>query len=84
MALIDDLNQAVARIEGAVNNIVDALNAGTIAAAVTLGYFDFRHPDLGWRAERPKLARWYETQASRPAMLATAPPEASPSKQSPW
>ena len=29
MALIDDLNQAVARIEGAVNNIVDALNAGT-------------------------------------------------------
>ena len=63
------------RLEADVASL-DALNAGTIAAAVTLGYFDFRHPDLGWRAERPKLARWYESQTSRPAMLATAPPEA--------
>jgi len=54
----------------------EGLDAGTIATGATLGYLDFRHPDLGWRAERPKLSRWFEGFAARPSMLSTTPPPA--------
>ena len=49
------------------------LDIGCIAAGCALGYLDFRYPDLGWRAERPALASWYEGFAARPAMQATEP-----------
>jgi len=32
------------------------MTAARIAAACTLGYMDFRFPDLGWRETCPKLA----------------------------
>jgi len=48
---------------------------GTIAVACALGYLDFRFADEPWRANRPKLAKWYEDHwAKRPSMIATAPP----------
>ena len=59
------------------NNWADELgsiNAGTIAVAVVLAYFDFRYPDLGWRDKRPKLAAFYENFAKRSSMTATRPP----------
>jgi len=47
-----------------------------IAAACALGYLDFRFPEHGWRASRPKLAAWYDDDwAKRPAMTATVPHE---------
>ncbi len=51
-----------------------AADIGTIALAVGLGYLDFRHPERAWRPGRPRLARWYETFAARPSMVATRPP----------
>jgi len=50
------------------------VNAGSIAAAVVLAYFDFRYDDLGWRDTRPKLAAFYEGFAARPSMTTTQPP----------
>jgi len=45
-----------------------------IAAACALGYLDFRFPEHGWRASRPKLAAWYDDDwAKRPAMTSTVP-----------
>lgn len=54
----------------------DAVDIGTIAMAVGLGYLDFRHPGRPWRPGRPRLARWYEAFAARPSMGATKPPAA--------
>ena len=52
-----------------------SINAGTIAVAVVLAYFDFRYADLGWRDNRPKLAAFYEGFAKRSSMTATQAPE---------
>lgn len=48
------------------------MTAARIAAACTLGYMDFRFPDLDWRETCPKLAAWYAEFAATPAMVATA------------
>jgi glutathione S-transferase len=47
---------------------------GTVTAACTLGYLDFRFPNDGWRRRHPKLAAWYRTVEASPAMQATKPP----------
>ena len=47
---------------------------GALAVAAMLGYLDLRFPDLDWRAERPGLASWLETAATRPGFAETAPP----------
>lgn len=48
------------------------VNAGAIAAAVTLSYIDFRMGDFGWRNGRPKLAAWHEGFTQRDSMVKTA------------
>jgi glutathione S-transferase len=50
--------------------------AGHIAVGCALGYLDFRHADRNWREDHPGLARWEAEFATRPAMMATRPPEA--------
>jgi glutathione S-transferase len=47
---------------------------GTITAACTLGYLDFRFPNDGWRTRHPKLAEWYKGIEALPSMQATRPP----------
>ncbi|MCW5773371.1 MAG: glutathione S-transferase [Rhodospirillaceae bacterium] len=54
-------------------HLPEAVDIGTIAAAVTLGYLDFRLPNLDWRRARPALGSWYEEFAARPGMQATRP-----------
>lgn len=51
----------------------DGFNAGSIAAACTLGYLDFRFPDKNWRADHPGLAAWFAEISRRPSMQATVP-----------
>lgn len=43
---------------------------GTIAVAAALTYIDFRHGDLGWRDNHPKLAEWFGRFSARPSMSA--------------
>ncbi len=51
-----------------------ALDIGSISVACALGYLDFRFSADDWRANRPKLAGWYEVIAAEPALVRTAPP----------
>src|SRR5690606_9944082 len=51
----------------------DDPHRGRAAAGCLLGYLDFRHPDIGWRTDRPALAAWYERFAERASMRATVP-----------
>lgn len=49
---------------------------GEISIACALGYLDFRHGALNWRAKRPKLAAWFAAFEKRPSMVETHPGEA--------
>lgn len=49
------------------------VDIGVIAAGSLCGYLDFRFPDFNWRADRPKLAAWFESFSKRPSMAKTAP-----------
>jgi glutathione S-transferase len=53
-----------------------AVGIGHVAIAVSLGYLDFRFPDLGWRDGRAKLAAWHATFAQRPSYRSTVPVDA--------
>ncbi len=45
-----------------------------IALGVTLGYLDFRFPEIAWRADYSNLARYYEKLVTRPSFVDTTPP----------
>ncbi len=47
------------------------VTAGAIAVGAAVSYMDFRHSDLDWRKDHPKLAAWFEAFTARPAMQAT-------------
>lgn len=51
----------------------DSPDLGDLAIAVGLSYVDFRLPEIGWRAESPKLAAWLDAMSARPSMRSTAP-----------
>lgn len=55
----------------------EPLTIGHVAVGCSLGWLDFRFPDLGWRKTRPALADWFDTFSERPSMAATAPKEAA-------
>ena len=44
-----------------------------IAVGVTLGYLDFRFPDIRWRGRHPNLAKLYDKLMLRPAFAETVP-----------
>ena len=48
----------------------------TFCLAATLGYLDFRHPDIAWRDWREDLKNWLEPISSAPWFTETAPPSA--------
>jgi glutathione S-transferase len=49
------------------------IDLGQIAVGCALGYLDFRFAELGWRASRPRLARWFDVFAQRASMQRTVP-----------
>jgi glutathione S-transferase len=56
-----------------VGGLGDGVNLGHITFGCALGYLDFRHDGLGWRAGRGDLAVWFAEFAARPAMADTKP-----------
>jgi glutathione S-transferase len=60
-----------------------AIDLASVTLGCALGYLDFRHGALHWRADRPKLTVWYSHFETRPSMIATAPkvPGSSPALQ---
>ena len=69
------IHRALAELEAdAIAELASHFDIAAISVACALGYLDFRHPDLQWRANNPKLADWYAEVSQRPSMLETQPP----------
>jgi glutathione S-transferase len=49
------------------------LTLADVAVGVTLGYLDFRFPQLDWRTPHPNLQRLYDKLMLRPSFSETAP-----------
>ncbi len=49
------------------------LDMGVFGVGIALEYLDFRHPGLGWRSGRDRLAAWQAEFSKRPSMAATPP-----------
>jgi len=67
------VDKSLDQLEAQIDDFKDVVNIGSIAAAVALGYLDFRFADENWREGRPNLAAWYEEFSARPSMQATVP-----------
>ncbi len=70
------IGRAMDALEGELERLDGPVTIGHIAVACSIGWLDFRFPDLGWRADRPGLAEWFEAFSERPSMTATVPKEA--------
>lgn len=60
-------------LEGLADKFGGDLHMGTVTVITSLGYADGRHPDDGWRDNRPKITEWYEEMMKQPAMAETKP-----------
>ena len=69
------IRRTLAELEqDAIAELASHFDVASISVACALGYLDFRHPDMHWRADNPKLAAWYAEVSQRPSMLETQPP----------
>jgi len=58
-------------LEGHWAGDLEAVTAGSVAAACALSYLDFRFADRPWRETRPRLDAFYGAFAKRPSMQAS-------------
>lgn len=71
----EKIRRALAVLEAeAIAELASHFDIAALSVACALGYLDFRHPDLEWRQDQPRLAAWYLEVSQRPSMLATRPP----------
>lgn len=68
----DNLGRALDALEAA-DPDPDDLHMGTVTAAVAATWIGFRHPDLDWAADRPRLAAFTAAMEARPSFAATRP-----------
>lgn len=73
------VSRAKARIKSCLDELEDNwredlqhVTLGSIAAAVALGYLDFRHDALNWRKDRANLNQFNEAFLSRDSMINTS------------
>ncbi|TXH89706.1 MAG: glutathione S-transferase [Rhodoferax sp.] len=52
------------------------MSLADIAVGVSLGYLDFRFPDIAWRESHPHLHKLYDKLVQRASFTDTAPPTA--------
>ena len=67
------IGDALDALEGDAGELGAAFDIAAITVGCALGYLDFRLGEDGWRTGRPGLAAWYEDDAKRPSMAASAP-----------
>ncbi|KAA0950202.1 glutathione S-transferase family protein [Pseudomonas sp. ANT_H14] len=69
------IRRTLAELErDAIAELASHFDVAAISVACALGYLDFRHPDMQWRLDNPRLAAWYAEVSQRPSMLETQPP----------
>ncbi|WP_237165234.1 glutathione S-transferase family protein [Pandoraea vervacti] len=59
------------------------LTLADVAVVCSLGYLDFRYPEIDWRDAHPNLARHFERMSTRPSVADTAPTDAVPAPATP-
>lgn len=67
------VTQGLDLLESDAELLAGPINLGQIAVACAIGWLEFRKPVGDIRANRPKLAKWYEEFLKRPSMQATLP-----------
>ncbi len=65
--------RAMDALESETDGLEGPLTIGQVAVGCSVGWLDFRFPDLGWRQDHPGLAEWFEGFSERPSMTATVP-----------
>lgn len=70
----DRVARALDRLDADHGTFGDGFTVDQIAAAVALGYLDFRFGEDDWRRGRPGLAAWCDAACARPSMAATVHP----------
>jgi glutathione S-transferase len=67
------VDQGLASLEREAAGFGDAVDLGTLTAAIMLDYLDFRFAHENWREKHPKLAQWYKAFSQRPSLQSTRP-----------
>lgn len=67
------IRRGLKAFDGRVAELGGEFTIDQVALIAACGHVDFRHPDLGWRADCPALADWLAGMAERPSVAATAP-----------
>jgi glutathione S-transferase len=68
---IEKVERGLLEINGQVGDFNKLGRIGPLSVACTIGYLDFRFPDLGWKDQNQELAKWYLTFCELPSMKAT-------------
>jgi glutathione S-transferase len=79
--MVERQDRCFRAIDAVVPEFPDEPDLGQIAVAAACSVADFRWQD-DWRPLYPNIASWYASFRERPSMLATAPVETSPSRDS--
>jgi len=67
------IGRGLDRLEAEADQLGQGPDLGNLCIATALGYLDFRFGVDQWRSSRPRLAKWHEQYAARPAIAETAP-----------
>jgi len=67
------VDQGLAALEREAPGFGDAVDLGTLTAAIMLDYLDFRFAHDAWREKHPNLAKWHKAFSQRPSLQATMP-----------
>ncbi|HVT51562.1 MAG TPA: glutathione S-transferase family protein [Dongiaceae bacterium] len=67
------MDQGLAALERDARGFGDAVDLGTLTAAIMLDYLDFRFAHENWRQKHPSLATWYAAFSQRPSLQSTRP-----------
>jgi glutathione S-transferase len=67
------VDQGLAALEREAPGFGDAVDLGTLTAAITLDYLDFRFAHDAWREKHPNLAKWHKPFSQRPSLTSTMP-----------
>ena len=68
---LEKVKRGLLEINGQVGDFNKLGKIGPLSVACTIGYLDFRFPDLVWRDQNQELAKWYLTFCELPSMKST-------------
>jgi glutathione S-transferase len=68
---LEKAERGLLEINGQIADFNKLGKIGPLSVACTIGYIDFRFPDLGWRERNSTLADWYANFCNLPSMRAT-------------